>query len=88
MRKTIMLGTFIALLSAGAVANARDLTTTEPGAATEAARPVVRDQDDAREGHHEYRSRHRHHEARHGDREHRDEAHERHHEGREHGWRR
>jgi hypothetical protein len=98
MRKTIMLGTFIALLSAGAVAHARDVTTTEPGAATEATQPAVRDQDDAREGHHEYRYRHgrhheyrsryRHHEARHGDREHHDEAHERHHEGREHGWRR
>jgi hypothetical protein len=88
MRKTIMLGTFIALLSAGAVAHARDVTTTEPGAATEAVRPVVRDHDDAYERHHEYRSRHRHHEARYGDREHHDEAHERHHEGREHGWRR
>ena len=57
MRKTIMLGTLIALFSAGALAHARDVTTTEPGAATEAARPAVRGQDDARERHHEYRSR-------------------------------
>jgi hypothetical protein len=92
MRKTIMLGTLIAILSAGVVAHARDVTTTEPGAATEATRPAMRDQDDARERHHEYRSRRGHHEARHGGGEHHDEArerhHERHHESREHGWRR
>lgn len=85
MRKTIILGTLIALFSAGALAHARDVTTTEPGAATEAARPAVHDQDDAHERHHEYRSRHGHHEARRGGREHHDEAHERHHESREHG---
>jgi hypothetical protein len=88
MRKTIMLGTLIALFSAGALAHARDVTATEPGAAPEATRPAARGQDDARERHHEYRSRHGHHEARHGGREHHDEAYERHHESREHGWRR
>jgi hypothetical protein len=86
MRKTIMLGTLIALFSAGALAHARDVTATEPGAAAEAARLAVRGQDDARERHHEYRSRRGHHESRHGGREHH-EADERHHESREHGWR-
>jgi hypothetical protein len=86
MRKTIMLGTLIALFGAGALAHARDVTATEPGTATEANRPALRDQDDARERHHEYRSR-REHAARHDSREHRGEAHERHHESREHGWR-
>ena len=85
MRKTIMLGTLIALFGAGALAHAKDVTATEPEAAAEAARPAVLGQDDARERHHEYRSRRGHHEARHGDREHHDEAHERHHESREHG---
>ena len=42
------------------------VTTTEPGTATEATRPPVRDQDDARERHPEYRSRRGHHEDRHG----------------------
>ena len=88
MRKTIMLGTLVALFSVGALAHARDVTTTEPGAAAEATRPAVRDHDDAYGRHHEYRSRHGRHEARHGGREHHDEAHERHHESREHGWRR
>lgn len=88
MRKTIMLGTLIALFSAGALAHARDVTTTEPATASEATRPAVRDRDDARERHHENRSRRGHHEARHGGREHHDEAQERHHESREHGWRR
>ena len=87
MRKTIMLDTFIALFSAGALAHAQDVTTTEPGTAREASRPAVRGHDEARERHHEYRSRHGRHEARHGGREHH-EAHERHHESREHGWRR
>jgi hypothetical protein len=88
MRKTIMLGTLIALFSAGALAHAQNVTTTEPGAATEATRPAARSQDDARERHHEYRSRRGHHEARHGGRERHDEVHERHDESREHGWRR
>jgi uncharacterized GH25 family protein len=86
MRKTIMLGTLIALFSAGALAHAQDVTTTEPGTATEATRPAVRGHHDARERHHEYRSRRGHHEARHGGREHHDEAHEHHNES-EHGWR-
>jgi hypothetical protein len=86
MRKTIILGTLIALFSAGALAHARDVNTTGPGA-TEATRPAVRGDDDARERHHQYRSRRGHHDVSHGDREHHDEAHERHNEGREHGWR-
>lgn len=85
MRKTIMLGALIALFSAGALAHARDVTTTEPGAATEARRPAVRGQYHDHERHHEYRSRHEHHESRHGGREHHEEAHERHHERGEHG---
>lgn len=85
MRKTIMLGALIALFSAGALAHARDVTTTEPGAATEARRPAVRSQHHDHERHHEYRSRHEHHESRHGGREHHEEAHERHHERGEHG---
>jgi hypothetical protein len=84
MRKTIMLGILIALFGAGALAHARDVTTTEPGA-TEARRPAVRGQYDGDERHHGYRSRHEHHESRHGEREHHDEAHERHHERGEHG---
>lgn len=90
MRKTIMLGTLIALFSAGALAHARDVTATELGAATEATRPAMRghDHDEAHERHHGYRSRHGHYESRHGGREHHDEAYERHHESREHGWRR
>ncbi len=63
MRKTFMLGTLLALFSAGALAHARDVTTTKPGTATEATRPAVRDQDDARERHPEYRSRRGHREA-------------------------
>jgi len=85
MRKTITLGILIALFSAGALAHARDVTATEPGAATEARRPVARDQYDGHERHHGYRSRHERHESRHGGREHHDEAHERHHERGEHG---
>jgi hypothetical protein len=85
MRKTIMLGTLIALFSAGALAQARDLTTTEPGAATEATRPAVRGDGHARGRHSESRSRDGHHEARRGSREHHHEAHDRHHESREHG---
>ena len=85
MRKTIMLGALIALFSAGALAHARDIATTEPGAAAEAPRPAVRGQDDARERHHEHRSRHGRHEGRHGGREHHDEAYEGHHESREYG---
>ena len=42
MRKTIMLGTLIALFGAGALAQAKDVTATEPGTATEATRPAVR----------------------------------------------
>jgi uncharacterized GH25 family protein len=87
MRKTIMLGTFIALFSAGALAHAQDVTTSEPGAASGAARPAVRVHHD-RERHHEYRSGRGHHEVGHDGREHHDEAHERRHESREHGWRR
>jgi hypothetical protein len=85
MRKTIMLGALIALFSAGALAHARDVTTTEPGAATDARRPAVRSQYDDHERHHEYRSRHERYESRHGGREHHEEAHERHHERGEHG---
>jgi hypothetical protein len=84
MRKTIMLGILIALFGAGALAHARDVTATEPGAA-EALRPAVRDPNDGHERHHGYRSRHERHESRHGGREHHDEAHERHHERGEHG---
>ena len=41
MRKTIMLGTLIVLFGAGALAQARDVTTTEPANAVEAAKPDV-----------------------------------------------
>jgi hypothetical protein len=85
MRKTIMLGTLIALIGAGAAVHARDATTIEPGAATEAPQPAVRGNDDTYERHHEDRSHHRRHEARLDGREHHDEAHERNHESREHG---
>jgi hypothetical protein len=84
MRKTIMLGILIAVFGAGALAHARDVTATEPGAA-EARQPAVRGQYDGHERHHGYRSHHERHESRHGGREHHDEAHERHHERGEHG---
>ena len=80
MRKTIMLGILIALFGAGALAHARDVTATEPGAA-EALRAAARGPNDGHERHHGYRSRH----ERHGGREHHDEAHERQHQRGEHG---
>ena len=82
MRKPLMIGILVALFGAGALAQARDITTTETGSA-EATRPVERGQEYAHERHHE--SRRERHDARRGDREHHDEAHERHDERREHG---
>jgi len=83
MRKTIILGTLIVLLGAGALAQARDVITTETGNAAEATRPVERGEEYARERH--FESRRGHHDARRGHREHHDEAHERHDERWEHG---
>ncbi|QWG23338.1 hypothetical protein KMZ93_25995 [Bradyrhizobium sediminis] len=83
MRKTIILGTLITLFGAGALAQARDITTTEIGSTTEAARPAERGEEYAHERHHE--SRRGHHEYRRGHRERHDEAHERHDERWEHG---
>jgi hypothetical protein len=39
MRKTIMFGTLIVLFGAGALAQAKDVTATEPTNAVEAAKP-------------------------------------------------
>ena len=83
MRKILMSGTLIALFGAGALAQAQDITTTEPGNTAEATRPVVRGEEYARRRHVE--SRREHHDARRGHREHHDEAHERHDERWEHG---
>lgn len=83
MRKTIMLGTLIVLFGAGALAQAKDVTTTETGNAAEATRPVIRGEEHAHERH--FESRRGHHDARRGHREHHDEAHERHDERWEHG---
>ena len=86
MRKTIMLGTLIALFGAGALAQASDVTTTEqknPNEVSQPAAPAVRDEERAHERHFESRREHR--EARRGHRERHDEAQERHHERREHG---
>lgn len=82
MRKILMSGTLIALFGAGALAQARDITTTEQDA-TEATRPVVRGEEYARGRH--FESRREHHDGRRGHREHHDEAHERHDERWEHG---
>lgn len=82
MRKIIMLSTLITLFGAGALAQARDVTTTE-APSTEATQPVERGEEYAHERH--FESRRERHDARRGHREHHDEAHERHDERREHG---
>jgi hypothetical protein len=82
MRKIIMLTTLITLFGAGALAQARDITTPDTGSA-EATRPAERGEDYGHERH--FESRGERYEARRGHREHHDEAHERHHERREHG---
>ena len=86
MRKTIMLGTVIALFAVGALAQANDLTTTEQRSSTEASQPnapTVRGEENARDPHSAARQAHG--ESRKGDREHHDEARERDDENREHG---
>ncbi|MBI5320767.1 hypothetical protein [Bradyrhizobium sp.] len=84
MRKIIMLGTLIALFGAGAVAQAEEAVTTQPGAAVGATRPAMRGEEYRRERHHDSRSEYR--EARRGYRNHHDDdGHERHDESREHG---
>jgi hypothetical protein len=86
MRKTIMLGTVIALFAVGALAQANDLTTTEQRSSTEASQPnapTVRGEENARDPRSAARQAHG--ESRKGDREHHDEARERDDENREHG---
>lgn len=83
MRKIIMIGTLITLFGAGALAQAKDITTTEAGGTAEATRPAARGADDERERHFESRSERR--EARRSHRQHPDEARERHDERWEHG---
>jgi hypothetical protein len=81
MRKTITLGALIALFGIGALAQAKDVTATEPKSPTEASQPdasAVQGKESVRER----RSASR--EARDGGREHHDEASERHEQNREH----
>lgn len=86
MRKTIMLGTLIALFGVGALARANDITTPEQKSSTEVSQPnapaVLAEQNvrDRRSA-----SREEHGESRTGDRERHDEARERDDESREHG---
>lgn len=84
MRKTIMLGTLIVLFGAGALAQAKDVTVTEPTNAVEAAKPdasAVQNKEDVRER--RSASRAERHENRDGSRQHHDEA-KRHDEDRKH----
>lgn len=88
MRKTIMLGTVIALFAVGALAQANDLTTTEQKSSAQASQPnapAVGGEEIA----HNRRSasRQEHGENRKGDREHHNEARERDGESRELGTR-
>ena len=80
MRKTIMLGTLITLFGAGALAQAKDVTTTEPKSTIEASQPEApAARDDGRERHSAARAERReHHERRDGSREHHDEGRESH----------
>lgn len=82
MRKTIMLGTLIVLFGAGALAQAKDVTTTEPTNAVEATKPdtpAVRSEATAPE-----RRSASHEEHREGQRKHHDGARERHDEHQKH----
>ncbi len=85
MRKTILLGTLIALFGIGALAQAKDMTAPEQKSAAEVTQPdtpPVRDENvrERRSASHQQRR-----EARDGDREHDHEASERHDDKREHG---
>lgn len=88
MRKTIMLGTVIALFAVGALAQANDLTTTEQKTSAQASQPnasAVGGEENARDR--RSPSHQEHGESRKGDREHHSEARERDDEGRELGTR-
>ena len=83
MRKTIMLGTFIALSGAGALAQAKDVTAAEqksPIEASQPAAPAVRGEENGRERRAASST-----ERREDRRKHLDEARERHGENEEHG---
>jgi hypothetical protein len=85
MRKTIMLAALVALFGTGALAQAKDVTTTEQKTAAEATQtdtPAVRDENvgERRSAAHAQNR-----EARDGAREHNDEASERHDDKREYG---
>jgi hypothetical protein len=85
MRKTLLLGTLIALFGVGALAQARDLTATEPKNATEATQPdtpAIRSENDRAHRSEERR------EARGSGREHHGEASKHDDDDREHGRRR
>lgn len=83
MRKTIMLGTLIALFGGGALAHAENAATT-PATAIETARPAAaRGEEFARERHHGSRGEHR--ETRHAGRDQHDENRDHRHESRKHG---
>lgn len=84
MRKTIMLGTLIALSGAGALAQARDVTATEQSP-VEASQPAaaVRGEETGRE--HRAASSAQHRANRDGRRKHHDEASRRHDDNQEHG---
>jgi hypothetical protein len=72
MRKTIMLGTLIVLFGAGALAQAKDVTATEPTDAVETAKPdapAVRSEETAPK-----RRAASHEERREGQRKHHDDA--------------
>ena len=82
MRKTIMLGTLIVLFGAGALAQASDVTATEPTNAVEAIKPDVpaaRSEEAVPK-----RRAASHEEHRDGQRKHHDEAREHHDEHRKH----
>lgn len=88
MRKTIILGTVIALFAVGALAQANDLTTTEQKSSAEASQPnapAVGGEENARDRH--SASHQEHGENRKGDREHHNKARERDGESREPGTR-
>ena len=88
MRKTIMLGTVIALFVVGALAQANDLTTTEQKSSAQATQPnapAVGGEEIARDRRSAPHQEHG--ESRKGDREHHNEARERNGESRELGTR-
>jgi hypothetical protein len=86
MRKTIMLGTLIALSGAGALAQARDVNGTEQRGPIEASQPAataVPGEEDGRDRRTASSSEHR--ANREGRRDHHDEARERHGGNEKHG---